>query len=117
MLIILNQFLNTYNNNVDVAFWNQILATEKQRVGSGGDVATKIEGWILHFFGIYSKMDLDDVPDYSINVPVELINQLTGTKKDLQLRANWLSVSKVNETTYKSDLGVCIVLDKYPSCK
>ena len=109
VLIILNQFVNTWDGNVDVEFWNRIMTTEEKRIGSGGDVQTNIQGWILHFFGEYVKMDLDNVPDYSISVPVELVNHLTGTTKNLEIVANWLSVSKVNFYTYKSDLGLAIV--------
>lgn len=109
ILIILNQFVNTWDGSVDVEFWNRIMTTEEKRIGSGGDVQTNIQGWILHFFGEYEKMDLDDVPDYSIAVPVELVNYLTGTTKNLEIVANWLSVSKVNFYTYKSDLGLAIV--------
>ena len=54
-------------------------------------------------------MDLDDVPDYSIAVPVELVNYLTGTEKKMEIVANWLSVSKVNFYTFKSDLGLAII--------
>ena len=45
---ILIEFLNTWDNKPNVAFWNRIMATEEQRVGSGGQKQTHIEGWILH---------------------------------------------------------------------
>jgi hypothetical protein len=106
---ILTQFLNTWDGRVDLKFWNQILATEEKRIGSGGQVQTMIEGWILHFFGKYERMDLDDVPDYSISVPVKMENKITNTTKNLNIVANWLSVSKLDRYLYKSDLGLAIV--------
>ena len=116
VLIILKQFVDTWDGKVNVDFWNRIMATEEKRIGSGGQIQTTIEGWILHFFGEYERMDLDDVPDYSISVPVELENKLTGTKKDLNIIANWLSVSKVDKYVFKSDLGLAIIENVKENC-
>lgn len=44
-----------------------------------------------------------------MNVPIKLVNYLTKTEKKLELLADWVSVSKVNETTYKPDIGMCIL--------
>jgi hypothetical protein len=109
ILIILRHFVNTWDGKVDVKFWNNIMNTEEKRIGSGSQVQTFLEGWILYFFGEYGRMDLDEVPDYSYNVPVILINQVTKTKKNLDIVGNWCSVSKINNHTYKTDLGVGIV--------
>ena len=116
VLIILGQFVNTWDNKVDVEFWNRILATEEKRVGSGGQIQTIISGWLLYFFGEYERMDLDNVPDYSISVPVELENELTRTKKSLNIVANWLSVSKVDNYVFESDLGLAIIEDIKQKC-
>lgn len=116
ILTILRKFLDTWDGNVDINFWNRIMATEEKRIGSGGQTQTTIEGWILHFFGEYERMDLDDVPDYSISVPIELENKLTGTKKDLNIIANWLSVSKVDKYVFKSDLGLAIIENVKENC-
>ena len=67
-----------------------------------------VEGWILHFFGIYEKCDITEIPHFAIDVPIKLINQWTKETKDLELSADWISVSMINETTYKPDLGLCI---------
>ncbi len=106
---ILIEFLNTWDNKPNVAFWNRIMATEEHRVGSGGQTQTHIEGWILHFYGIYSQIDLDDVPDYSIAVPVELYNEFTNQTKQMEIKANWVSISKPDEYTYKPDIGLCVI--------
>jgi hypothetical protein len=109
VLVILNKFLDTWDGNVDLNFWNTIMSTEEKRISSGSYVNTKIEGWILHFFGLYEKIDLDFVPNYSISVPIEFENHLTGMKKNLDIIANWLSVSKVEQYAFKSDLGLAII--------
>lgn len=106
---ILIEFLNTWDNKPNVNFWNRIMATDEKRIGSGGQIQTHIEGWILHFYGIYSRVDLDEVPDYSISVPVELYNEFTDTTKQMEIKANWVSISKPDEYTYKPDIGLCVV--------
>lgn len=106
---ILIEFLNTWDNKPNIKFWNQIMTTDEKRIGSGGQTQTHIEGWILHFYGIYSRVDLDDVPDYSISVPVEFYNQFTDTTKQIEIKSNWVSISKPDEYTYKPDIGLCVV--------
>ena len=51
--VILNKFLDTFGNKPDINWWNTIMTTEERRVGSGNQKDTYIEGWILHFYGIY----------------------------------------------------------------
>lgn len=60
-------------------------------------------------YGIYDKVEVEDIPKTAISVPIKLVNQFTKTEKKLELIADWVSVSKVNETTYKPDIGMCIV--------
>ena len=75
---------------------------------SGGKDELYVEGWILHFFGIYQSCDITDIPHFAIEVPIKLINEWTNTEKDLELLGDWVSVSKVDENTYKPDIGMCI---------
>ena len=67
-----------------------------------------MEGWILDFFGLDYKTHISDIPSFDISVPIKLINELTKTVKNLELKADWVSVSKVNETTYKPDIALCL---------
>lgn len=85
------------------------MTTEEERIGSGSNTQTTIEGWILHFFAEYEKVALDDMPDFSIGIPVEFENQCTGTKKKLEIIGNWLSVSKVDDYAYKPDFALAII--------
>jgi hypothetical protein len=53
VLIILQQFVRTYQNDVDVSWWNTIFTTEEERRGSGGGGGTLISGWFLHLIGTH----------------------------------------------------------------
>ena len=66
----------------------------------------------MYFFGIYKEGDASGLPDYSIKVPIKLKNEITKVTKDLILVSDWVSISKLNERTYKPDIGMCIVVNK-----
>ena len=53
MDVILRKFIDTYDGNPDQAWWNRIIGTREMREDSGIREGTYIDGWILHFFGIY----------------------------------------------------------------
>lgn len=67
-----------------------------------------IEGWIMHFFGQYGKQKFEGFPEMNIEVPILLKNEGTGKKKNLSLVSDWVSVSKLNDSAYKPDVGLCI---------
>ena len=92
--LILAKFIDTYNGKVDVNFWNNIFAVEEKRIGSGCDIQTMIEGWFIHFFGIYDKVDLDKIPQYGIIVPIKLENQITHEEKNLQLKVDFSGICR-----------------------
>mmetsp|Transcript_19383 Transcript_19383/g.17603 ORF Transcript_19383/g.17603 Transcript_19383/m.17603 type:complete len:401 (-) Transcript_19383:150-1352(-) len=106
--IILNQFINTYDNKVDVNFWNNIFTTEERRVGSGGQVQTYIDGWFINILGHYKRIDLDDIVNNEITVPIELINVFTGITKSLELKAGFTGVSREDDYYYRPQLGLII---------
>jgi|JI6StandDraft_1071083.scaffolds.fasta_scaffold435379_1 hypothetical protein len=68
----------------------------------------EVEGWILNFFGIYEKHIFTGFPEFTVKVPIKLINTLNNTEKHLLLVSDWVSVSKLNERAYKPDVGMCI---------
>lgn len=70
------------------------MTSEERRVGSGLRSETFVEGWILHFYGIYSSIEAGKIPTTEISVPISLVNKVTKKDKKLELRANWVSVSK-----------------------
>lgn len=111
VVVILEKFLQTYDGKVDINFWNTIMTTNIQRIGSGGQIQTHIRGWILHFLGIYEPTKLEDVPNVEINVPIELYNDFTKETKNLNLNTNWCCSSQTNGHFYKPCLEVIMTYD------
>lgn len=68
-----------------------------------------VDGWILHFFGIYKRIDFSEIPDTVISVPIKLINEVTGITRNLDMVTDWVSFSNVDEKTFKPDIGVGII--------
>ena len=62
----------------------------------------------MHFFGKTSRTHIDSIPNYDVSVPIKLVNELTKTVKHLELKVDWVSVSKVSDCLYKPDIGLCI---------
>eukprot|EP00742_Colponemidia_sp_Colp-10_P011251 GILJ01012478.1.p1 GENE.GILJ01012478.1~~GILJ01012478.1.p1 ORF type:complete len:443 (-),score=52.80 GILJ01012478.1:150-1478(-) len=74
---ILQQFIRTYKNDVDVTFWNSILDQENGRFGSGS--TTYFTGWALDFLGLHGKkVDFDEILTPSFEVPVTYTNHMNG---------------------------------------
>ena len=95
---IIDEFIDTFDGQPDVNWWNRIIGTEEMWGGSGVRGGTYVQGWILSFFGksCNKKIHIDDIPSYGISVPIKLVNKLTCVEKQLELTADWVSVSKVN---------------------
>ena len=113
IIIILNKLLQTYKEDVDLDFWEKIINSEEEirRVSGESDILY-VDGWLLHFYGIYNKTDIEKVPSFTVSVPVNLINEITGITKELELITKWGSVSIVdenNEYYSKPDLNLYIV--------
>lgn len=107
MKYIVNNFIETYNGNVNLSFWNTVAATEIERIGSGGETQTNLNGWITHFIGIYKKCSLDSIPSRHIAVPIKIENEFTGTSKSMLLQAGFCGIS-YNDGFYKPVLGMTI---------
>ena len=106
--IIFTEFMNAYDNHINLKFWNNIFATEVSRIGSGSQTQTMLEGWFINFFGVYDKVDLDDIPNYEIKVPVKLCNQFTGVTKSLQLQTSFTGVCKEDDYYYRPQLSIIL---------
>eukprot|EP01035_Chromulina_nebulosa_P029045 gene29045-38442_t len=96
--------LKEYDVDVDVNFWNNIFTTEERRIGSGGQVQTYLDGWFINFLGYYKRIDLDDIVNNEIKVPIELINEFTGITKSLELKAGFTGVSREDDYYYRPQL-------------
>lgn len=106
VVTILDKFVETYQGTVDLEFWNTIVATEAVRRQSGRGLAN-IEGWILHFLGIYTKIDIDKIPEKTISVPITLINQVTDEEKLLTLLGGFSGV-QYKDGAYRPQLGLVL---------
>jgi len=105
---ILQQFIDTYNEKVDVDFWNRIMNFTDGALGSGS--TTYVSGWILDFFGIYHQVDTGDIEDYSIDVPVEIDNKLTGEMKTVNIVGGFGGVFK-DDGAYRPQLSMIVFWD------
>jgi hypothetical protein len=61
------------------------------------------------FMGFMTVSKPEKSPTTEISVPINLVNRITNKNKILELRSNWVSVSKINDHVYKPDIGVCLV--------
>lgn len=74
MKIILINLLDTYDEKPNVKWWNSMMTTEEQYDSYFGLTELLVEGWILHFFGIYHRSSFDGFPHLGIEVPIVLKN-------------------------------------------
>jgi hypothetical protein len=106
---IINEFIDTYQNKVDVNFWNKIMNFERGRLGSGSTTYTS--GWILNFFGIYEK--IEGSPEIKqIKVDIKIENRITSTKKNVKLIAGFIGVKEDKELVYSPQMAISIIEPK-----
>nr|VVW88783.1 unnamed protein product [Nymphaea colorata] len=74
---ILEKFVETYEEKVDLDFWNKIVNSERGRLGSGS--TTKYSGWLIHFFGLDGSVD--EVKLEGLGFDIEIDNKITNIKK------------------------------------
>jgi len=102
---ILDKFIDTFQNKVDIIFWNRIMNFESGRLGSGS--TTYVSGWILNFFGIYGQIEGD--PDLSmINVDIKIDNKITSTIKNVKLVAGFVGVKEEDDLIFSPQKGIAI---------
>jgi hypothetical protein len=106
--IILDKFVDSINGQIDVDFWNTIISSEIERIGSGGEINTNICGWILHFLGIYSRVSFEDLQARKTNVSIKLNNQNTNKVKDLILETKFDGVVELQPYIFAPNLSISI---------
>jgi len=111
---IIDKFIDTYQNKVDVDFWNRIMNFEHGRLGSG--LTNYTTGWILKFFSMNEQ--IEGTPDLKmIKVDIKIDNKITSTVKDVKLVAGFVGVieEQTDDTiVYSPQLAISIV---EPKCK
>lgn len=113
LIPIINKFIDTYQNKVNVDFWNKIMNFERGRLGSGSTTYTS--GWILKFFGIYDQIEY--TPELKmIKVDIKIDNRLTMRIKDVKLVAGFVGVIEEDgeNLIYSPQLAISII---EPKCK
>ncbi|CAF1031714.1 unnamed protein product [Rotaria sordida] len=114
LLPILNEFIQTYQEKVDVDFWNQIVDLKRGRLGSGS--TEYITGWILKlFFDINGKNSntimFSDIHLNSIHVPVEVENYATGLKKTCYVLGGFYGIDSTQDHIHKPVMGLSVIED------
>ncbi len=112
LLPVLHKFIETYNGNVDVDWWNKIMNITHGRIGSGS--TSYVSGWILKFLNHQDKVDIGDISNYNIDVPVKLDNRLTGVKKMVNLVGGFSGVNKsvINgNNAYRPQMSMIVFWD------
>lgn len=112
LIPIIDKFIETYNGNVDVDFWNKIMDKVNGRRGSGW--TTYVSGWILKFFGIYHRIDAAHMPSYKFDVPVRIDNHLTGENKNVNIVGGFGGVNKTKidgRICYRPQLSMIVYHD------
>jgi len=144
MLLIVSEFINTFDGRVNVAWWNQVVKRSHKNSGGGcispwilkcclpANKDEYVDGWILHFFGIYEKTKLKDIPsNFFTSVLIEIslgnnnnqnnnftwvngfFNNLfhsnnNNNSKTVTLKSGFVAVDKIGERTYKPIVAVAV---------
>jgi len=106
ILPIISKFIDTYIGNVDVEWWNKIMNLRFGRLGSGS--TNFVSGWILKLLGLDGEIDSGDIPNYNFNVPVVIINKITGFIKTVSLVGGFGGINYTNGA-YRPQLSMIIL--------
>ncbi|CAF2772474.1 unnamed protein product [Rotaria sp. Silwood2] len=114
LLPILNEFIQTYQEKVDVDFWNRIVDLKHGRLGSGS--TEYITGWILKlFFYINGKNSntilFSDIHLDSIRVPAEVENYSTGLKKPCYVLGGFYGIDSTLDHIHKPVMSLSVIED------
>ncbi|AYV77263.1 MAG: DUF4419 domain-containing protein [Barrevirus sp.] len=108
LIPILKNFIDSYNEKVDVDFWNKVMSLTSGRLGSGS--CTYVSGWILSFFNLSGKVEDDDIKSYSFDFPVEIDNKMTGETKTVNMIGGFGGVNKT-DGAYRPQLSMIVFHD------
>jgi hypothetical protein len=104
---ILAKFIDTYQGNVDLDFWNKVV----HREGSGGSGMRGpfFSGWLVHLFGYEEKTDRVQIEE--IDVPIKIDNRFRKTVTDVKLIGGFRAVSREGHC-FRPQLSMAIVEEK-----
>lgn len=95
---VLDKFISTYSGNVDQEFWDKIMNISYGSLGSGS--TSYLSGWILKFYGLDGQVEMYDINNDFINVPIKLHNKETGIIKMVNLYGGFGGVSRTKDGIY-----------------
>ncbi|UJR16604.1 hypothetical protein I4U23_003504 [Adineta vaga] len=114
VLPIIDQFIRTYQNDIDQEFWNKVMDIEHVGGGRSGKIAgTYISGWFLRLcYGLHSKSDCEikQIKLNTLNVSVEVNNEVTNESKTCYLVGGFHGVDSRDER-HKPIMGLAIIDD------
>eukprot|EP01111_Echinosteliopsis_oligospora_P018506 TRINITY_DN852_c0_g1_i1.p1 TRINITY_DN852_c0_g1~~TRINITY_DN852_c0_g1_i1.p1 ORF type:complete len:350 (-),score=62.08 TRINITY_DN852_c0_g1_i1:49-1098(-) len=105
---VLKKFVETYEGKVDVDYWNKIMNIKHGRLGSGS--TTYISGWILNFFGLAGQT-VEDIPNKSFSVEVQIDNKLTGEMKNVFLVGGFSNALNFTDGSYRPQMSYAVYYD------
>jgi hypothetical protein len=117
-LPIFDEFIKTYQGNVNKDFWIKvcdITRDMRDRYGDGGS-GKLITGWVLQLFGLEAGKTYDPagIDLLSIRVPVKLENGKTGKVTQCYIVGGFHGIYST-ENRYKPVMGLSVVQETKPS--
>lgn len=106
LIPILTEFSNTFDENVNVDFWNSIMDVEHKRLGSGSQ--TMVNGWITYFFGLYGKFDCSAIKNYISDFEVTIDNRLTGVVSTVNMVSGFNNLY-YNGSGYRPQMALAVL--------
>lgn len=73
LLPVLHNFLNTFNEEIDLNFWKMFEISELIKDDNGKNIDKKLKGWPLYFHGIYTESNVSNICDITIKTVYKII--------------------------------------------
>jgi hypothetical protein len=117
-LPIFDEFIKTYQGNVNKEFWIKvcdITRDTRRRYGGGGSGKT-ITGWVLQLFGLKAGVVLDpaDIRLPNIRVPVKLEDKTTGKVTQCYIVGGFHGIYST-ENRHKPVMSLSVIQETKPS--
>ncbi|CAF0985131.1 unnamed protein product [Adineta ricciae] len=114
ILPVIDQFIDTYQGNVDQEFWNKVMDIEHVGGGKSGKMSgTYISGWFLRLcYGLHSKSDCEikQIKLNHLKVAVEVNNEVTNESKTCYLLGGLHGIDSRDER-HKPVMSLAVIDD------
>ena len=112
LLPVIDQFIKTYQGQVDVAFWNDVVQRRERTGGAYTPDNGQISGWLLKFYYGFSGenvSDLSKIPHLQFRVEVELRNGLSDVMGTPMLIYGGFSGLACHNNAYRPQLSTALI--------